>query len=151
MIVEARVTIQGSRAAAWATLTDVDKAATIVRGIEAIEVVARPASGLVGLRWRETRILFGEAATVEKRITEATESAYTTQAEDGGFVFVTTHRLEGSDGAITVVATHETRPQGFVAAVKSLPMFLFKRTIQKAILQDLSDIKSAVESGAPSR
>jgi hypothetical protein len=33
------------------------------------------------------------------------------------------------------------------ARLKSLPMGLFKGVIRKAILQDLNDIKSAVERG----
>jgi len=94
MIVEAQVTIHGSKAAVWAAITHIEHAAEIIRGIERIEVLAKPATGLVGLRWRETRLLFGKPATVEKRITEAVENeSYQTRAEHGGFVFLTTKRL----------------------------------------------------------
>lgn len=149
MIVEAQVTINGSRAAIWAAMTQIENAAEIMSGIEKIEVLERPASGVVGLRWRETRILFGEPATVEKWITEAAENEfYKTRAENGGFVFLTTNRIsESSGGGMTLTGSHETNPQGFVARIKSLPMFLFKGVIRKAILQDLNDLKSAVERG----
>ena len=40
---------------------------------------------------------------------------------------------------------HATEPQGFVAKIKALPMFLFKGTIKKALLDDLNDIKAAAE------
>src|SRR4249919_2809404 len=91
MIVEAQVTINGSKAAIWAAITDIENASKIISGIEKIEVLEKPENGLVGLKWRETRMLFGKPATVEKWITEAAENEfYTTQAEDGGFVFVTT-------------------------------------------------------------
>ena len=147
MIVEAQVTINGPRTAVWAAMTNIENAAEIISGIERIEVVERPANGLVGLRWRETRMLFGKPATVEKWITEAKENAfYTTRAEDGGFVFLTTNRIsEGSGGGITLTGIHETKPQGFAARLKSLPMVFFKGVIKKAIVQDLSDIKFAVE------
>jgi hypothetical protein len=148
MIVEAEVTISGSKAAVWATITNIEKADAIISGIEKIEVVERSASALVGLKWRETRILFGKPATVEKWITDATDSAFMTRAEDGGFVFLTTNRIAESDGGVTLTSSHETRPQGFVARLKAMPMFLFKGVIRKAILQDLNDIKAAVEQGS---
>lgn len=145
MIVEAQVTIRGTKAAVWTAITDIEKTETLLSGVEKIEIVERPANALVGLKWRETRLLFGKPATVEKWITDATESAFTTRAEDGGFVFLTTNRVEEKDGAVTLTSAHETQPQGFVASLKAMPMFMFKGVIRKAILQDLNDIKSAVE------
>lgn len=146
MIVEAAVTISGAKAAVWAVITNISNAAQILSGVEKIEVIERPATGLVGLKWRETRILFGKPAAVEKWVTDAAENAfYTTRAEDGGFVFLTTMRISESDGGITLTSTHETKPQGFVARLKSLPMVFFKGMIKKAIVQDLNDIKAAVE------
>ncbi|MBK8498856.1 MAG: SRPBCC family protein [Flavobacteriales bacterium] len=146
MIVEADVTIKGSKAAVWAVMTDIANAAQILSGVEKIEIVERPATGLVGLRWRETRKLFGKEATVEKWITEAKENEfYKTRAEDSGFVFITTNRISGSDGSVTLTGIHETQPQGFTAKLKALPMVFFKGLIKKAILQDLNDIKAVVE------
>lgn len=146
MIVEAQVTINGSKPAIWAAITNIENAAAIINGIEKIEIVEKPANGLVGLRWRETRILFGAAATVEKWITDAVENEfYKTRAEDGGFVFLTTMRISESTGRMTLTSSHETKPQGLVAKLKSTPMVLFKGIIKKAILQDLNDIKTAVE------
>ena len=148
VIVEAQVTINGSRAAIWAVITNIENASETIRGIEEIEVLEKPATGLVGLRWRETRMLFGKPATVEKWITDAAENAfYKTRAEDNGFVFLSTMSLSESSGGISLTSSHETKPQGVVARLKSVPMFLFKGVIKKALLQDLNDIKSAVEQG----
>jgi hypothetical protein len=55
--------------------------------------------------------------------------------------------ISEGDGVITLTSSHDSRPQGIVARLKSLPMFLFKGVIKKAILKDLNDIKSAVERG----
>jgi len=146
MIVEAQVTINGSKAATWAAITNIENAAQIISGIEKIEIVKKPASGLVGLRWRETRMLFGKPATVEKWITEAVENEfYKTEAVDSGFLFITTQRISESGGVTTLTSSHETKPQGIAAKIKALPMFLFKGMIRKFILQDLNDIKAAVE------
>lgn len=151
MLVEAQVTINGSRAAVWTAITDMENAPKIINGIESIEIVNKPAVGLVGLRWRETRMLFGKPATAEKWITEAVENEfYKTRAEDGGFVFLSTTRISESAGGITVTSAHESKPQGFVAALMSIPMTLFfKGMVKKALVQDLSDIKIAVERTAP--
>ena len=146
MIVEAQVTINGSSAAVWAAITDIEHAAEIISGIEKIEVLEQPTDGLVGLKWRETRMLFGEPATVEKWITDAAENEfYRTRAEDRGVVFLTTMRISESRGGITLTGSHDSKPQEFVARLMSIPMFLFKGVAKKAILQDLNDIKSAVE------
>jgi uncharacterized protein YndB with AHSA1/START domain len=150
-MVEAQVAIDGSRAATWAVITDIENAAETLSGIEKVEVVEKPANGLVGLRWRETRIYFGKPATVEIRITDAAENEfYKARAEDDGFTFLTTMSISEADGGVTLTSSHETRPQGFVAKLKATPMFLFKGMIKKALLQDLGDIKSAVERGSSS-
>jgi len=147
MIVEAQVTINGSKAAIWAAITNIENASETISGIENIEVLEKPANGLVGLKWRETRMLFGKPATAEKWITDAAENEfYKTRAEDGGFVFLTTKSISESSGGMTLTECHESKPQSIVAKLMSVPMlFLFKGVMKKAILQDLNDIKYAVE------
>jgi hypothetical protein len=146
MFVEAQVTINGSKAAVWAAITNIENASEIISGILKIEVLEKPANGRVGLKWRETRMLFGKPASVDKWITAAVENEfYQTRAEDSGFVFLTTMRISESSGGMTLTSSHDSQPQGIVARIKSLPMFLFKGVVKKAILQDLNDIKAAVE------
>ena len=147
MIVEAQVTINGSKAAIWAAITNIENASEIISGIEKIEVLETPASGLVGLRWRETRMLFGKPANAEKWITDAAENEfYKTRAEDNGFVFLTTMSISESSGGITLTSSHDSRPQSIVAKLLSIPIgLLFKGVAKKALLQDLNDIKATVE------
>src|SRR5262247_3504646 len=122
MLVEVQVTINGSKAATWAAITNIENASELISGIESIEVLEKPANGLVGLRWRETRMLFGKPATAEKWITDAAENAfYTTRAEDNGFVFLSTMRIsEGSSGSLTLTSSHVSQPQGIVARFMSI-------------------------------
>jgi hypothetical protein len=148
MLVEAQLPVNAPKEAVWAAITNIENAAEFVSGIEKIEVVERPASGLVGLRWRETRVLFGKPATVEKWITDAAENVfYTTKAEDGGFMFLTTMRIsESGNGSVILASSHDSQPQTISARLMSIPMGLFFRgVIRKAILQDINDIKSKVE------
>jgi hypothetical protein len=147
MIVEVQVTINGSRSAVWNVITNIGNAAEFISGIEKIEVIEKPANNLVGLKWRETRMLYGKPATVEKLITDAVENAfYKTRAESDGFVFLSTIRISESSGGITLTSSHDYKPQSTAAKLKSLPMFLFRGMIKKTLLQDLNDIKSAVEN-----
>jgi len=150
MLVEVQVTINGSRTAIWAAITDIENAAKTVSGILNIEVLERPAHGLVGLKWRETRMLFGKPAAADKWITDAAENEfYKTRAEDGGFVFLSTISISESDGAMTLTSSHDSQPQGLVARLLSIPMgLLFKGVARKALLQDLRDIKAAVEQNS---
>ena len=147
MIVEAQVTINGSKAAIWAAITNIENASETISGIENIEVLEKPANGLVGLKWGETRMLFGKPATVEKWITDAAENEfYKTRAESDGFVFLSTMSIsESSGGGVTLTSSHDSQPQGIVAKLKSIPMPLFKGMVKRALRQDLNDIKAAVE------
>ena len=147
MLVEARVTVDGSRAAVWDAITDIEHAAETMRGIERVEVLERPAHGLVGLKWRETRMLFGKPASADKWITAAAaHEFYETRAESDGFVFLSTMRIAESGGRVTLTSVHDSQPQTVVARLMSIPMgLLFKGVARKALLQDLNDIKSAVE------
>ena len=47
---------------------------------------------------------------------------------------------------MTLTSSHDSQPRSVVARLMSIPMaLLFKGVAKKAILQDLNDIKSAVE------
>src|SRR5215813_5916150 len=136
MIVKAQVTINGSKAAIWAAITNIENASKIISGILNIEVLEKPANGLVGLKWRETRMLFGKPATAEKWITDAAENQfYKTRAEDNGFVFLSTTSISGNSGRVTLTTSHVSEPQGVVARVMAIPMGLFfKGVARKALL-----------------
>jgi hypothetical protein len=146
MIVEASITINASKAAVWAATTDIARFAELLTGVERIEIMETPATGLVGLKWKETRMLFGKEATVAKWITAVEENKqYTTRAEQDGFVFITVNGIAGDDGCVMLVGLHVTMAKTFAAQLKALPMIFFKGVIKKAIMQDLTDIKVAVE------
>jgi hypothetical protein len=151
MEVSAELRITGTRAAVWAVASDVEGWARIVQGVRGIEIVTRPATGLTGLRWKETRLLFDKPETVEKWVTESVDQEFfTSRAEQDGFVFTTSLRLTEQGGGVLVTSTHRTDTQTLGARLRALPLFLFKGMFRKVILADLQDFKTAVE-GAPSR
>ena len=146
MIVQVQVTIHAPKAAIWAAITDIENAAGDQRN-QKIAVLERPVGGLVGLRWQETRDFFGKPATVEKCITEAVEGElYSTRAEQDGTVYLCTKRLQEGPNGIIFSESHVTQPRGaFSKIMLKLMGFLFKGMAKKALMQDLNDIKSAVE------
>lgn len=147
MNVEAQLTINGSKAAIWAVITNIENASETISSIQKVEVLEKPENGLVGLKWRETRTMFGKTATEEMWITDAAENEfYKTRAESHGFIYVSTFSISAQNGSSSLTMTHDSKPQGFVAKLLSFPMgFVFKGMMKKAILQDLNDIKAAVE------
>lgn len=147
MLVDVQVTINGSKAAIWAAMSNIENAAELISGIDKIEIVEKPANGLVGLKWRETRMLFGKPASVDKWITDAAENEfYKTRAESDGFIFLSTMKIAESSGGMTLTSIHDSQPQTLGSRIMSIPMAIFFRGVaKKALLQDLNDIKSAVE------
>lgn len=151
MEVATSVLIQAPRAAVWKRITDIEHAAGTIRGIENIEILERPASGVVGLKWKETRKMFGKTATETMWITDAVEPAfYRTRAESHGAVYVSSLELVEKPGGTELSMRFKGEP---VTTSSKLMLFLmgwmFQGATRKACGKDLSDIKAAVESAAP--
>ena len=90
---------------------------------------------------------FGKPSAIDKWITDAVENKfYKTRAEMDGFIFLTTMSISESGDNIRLTSLHETKSQGIIAKIKSLPMIFFRGMLKKAILKDLNDIKTAVEN-----
>ena len=147
MIVDAQVTINGTKAAVWKVITHIENAADTISGIDKVEILEKPANGLVGLKWRETRTLFGKPAPAEMWITDAADNeCYKTRAESEGCVYISTKSISGNNERCTLTMSHQTKPQTIVAKLLMYPMLLvFKGVLRKAMLQDLNDIKAVVE------
>ena len=63
------VEVNAPAARVWDLITDIEHAHEFIPGIKAIEILGDKKSGL-GLRWRETRVMFGKEATETLEITE---------------------------------------------------------------------------------
>ena len=146
MNVKTQVFIKASKNAVWTAITDIRNASEIIKGIEKIEIVDEPLNGIIGLKWRETRIYFGKPATIEKWIIDAHKNKfYKTRAESDGFIFETILTIVEIEGGVNLISSHDSKAQGIVAKMKSIPMVFFKGMLQKALIKDLNDIKAAIE------
>lgn len=134
----------------WRLVTDIENAVATIKAIQKIEILERPRSGVAGLKWRETRTMFGKAATEVMWVTEAVEgSHYDTRAESHGSVYKTRVALENRNGKTGLVMTFEGEPQTLGAKIMwALTGFLFKGATRKALAKDLADIKAALERKA---
>ncbi len=151
MQVSVQVSIDGSREAIWKTITDFENCADWISAIEKMEILEKPDSGLVGLKWRETRTMFGKTATEEMWITSAVENeSYDVRAESHGTVYESTLGIsDGEDGRQVLTMVFGAEPQGMVAKLMSALMgWMFKGATVKALQGDLDDIKAHVESSS---
>lgn len=149
MNVSVEIEIEKSRAVVWSAITDIDHAAEMISAIIELQVVERPATGLPGLKWKETRMMFGKPASETMWITEAVENEYyCTRAESHGSVYITRLSL-AQQGAITVLTmSFSARAQSAMTKVLAACMGVFvKRSMVKMLRRDLQDIKQFVERG----
>jgi carbon monoxide dehydrogenase subunit G len=148
MLIECQVKIDGSIQAVWDIISDIEKAAETISGIDKVEILEKPDEGLVGLKWRETRSVYGKTATEVMWITEVMENeSYIARAESHGCLYLSTLSLTQEDDGVTLSMRHETKPQVLTAKLLAPLMgLMLKKTFQKLVLQDLIDIKQAVEA-----
>ena len=149
MQVSVQVSINRSREDIWKTITDIESWADTVSGIEELEILERPESALVGLKWKETRTMFGKKATEVMWVTDATDhESYDVRAESHGSVYESRLSIADEGTGHVLRMDFEAQAQGFIAKILS-PIFgvFFKGAAKKALLKDLEDIKAAVEAG----
>lgn len=128
-------------------VTDIENSAATLQAIEAVEILERPQQGILGLKWRETRTMFGKTATEVMWVTNAKDGEhYETRAESHGSVYKTRISLQERNGRTGLVMTFEGEPQSVGAKIMwGLTGFLFKGATRKALAKDLADIKATLE------
>jgi uncharacterized membrane protein len=147
MIFEVQITIEGSKEDVWRVISDIENSPGTIQGIEKVEILEKPTNSLVGLKWRETRTLFGRTATEVMWITDVKENeSYKTRAESNGAVYITHLVLSEHGDKTQLTMTFSGEPQTFMAKLMSATTGrFFRNATEKALMQDLIDIKAAVE------
>lgn len=149
MTISVEVPIQGSKEEVWKIISDIENAIHTISGIEKVEIHHNPGESMIGLKWTETRTLFGKTATETMWITEAEKNQYyKTRAESHGSIYTTVMRIVEKNDVSVLSMDFTGQPQSLGAKIMSvLLMPFFKKATQKALYQDLLDIKKAVEVG----
>ncbi len=147
MIVTVNIEINKPKESVWKVITDIEHSQSVISGIKRINLLNKPSSDLVGLKWEVTREMFGKEATETMWVTDAENNDYfCTRAESHGSVYITKLSLRNSGSGSLLTMSFNGIPQGFSAKILSLIMGPFiKSSIRKVLTKDLGDIKSYVE------
>ena len=142
------IEIKALKEKVWKVITDIENSVNTISGIEKIEILNKPKDTVVGLKWKETRTIFGKSATETMWITEATENDYyKTRAESNGAIYQTILKLSEKEN--TTFLTMEFNSEAITIKGKIMA-FIFGRmlnkTMKKLIKKDLIDIKTTVEN-----
>lgn len=132
----------------WAVCTDFINSDKVISGIDKVEVLEQPASGLVGFKWKETRTMFGKTATEIMWITNAIENShYDVRAESHGSIYESTISMTAIENGTKLSMQFSGTPVKLGAKIMMLFMgWMFKGATKKALQQDMDDIKAFIEA-----
>ena len=131
----------------WEAISDFTGAEQVISGIKKIEILEKPEKGLVGLKWRETREMFGKEATEVMWITSEEKGVqYKTRAESHGSIYETVMRVEKEGNKTRLSMDFSAKAQNFFTVIMSATIgLLFKGATKKALQKDLEDVKAHME------
>ena len=76
-------------------MSDIENAGIYIDGLTKIKVLKPAMEGLLELKWRETRVMFGQETAEEMWVTEVEEvKSYQTRSESHGYIYLSKHNLE---------------------------------------------------------
>lgn len=143
--------INASLERVWSVFTDLEASPERLSAVESVEVLT-DGPFAVGTTWRETRKMFGRAATEEMRVTELEHQAsYSVGAMSQGTTYLSRFDFSEVGPATTTVRftfTGETQG-GIRRAIASLMWPLFRRRLEKELRRDLDDLAAYCETGGP--
>jgi len=131
----------------WSAITDIENSPDMISGILALKILEQPKDGLVGLKWEQTRLMFGKEASEIMWITESVENEYyCTRAESHGSVYITKLSLSQNGKKTLLTMTFSGEAQAIFIKIVSACLGIFmKKPMKKMLLKDLEDIKEYVE------
>lgn len=144
----ARRTIGAPIEKVWALATDIERWPELIGGIEGVELLTDASFG-EGIRWRETRRMFGRAATEEMWVAEIDPGrSYTVETENHGVRYVSTFTFTAAgDGRTEGVVTFGAQPRTNVARVLgTITSAVAARGVAKTLEADLQDLATAAET-----
>lgn len=139
----------------FALACDFANAPQRISGIKKMEVLTQGPVG-VGTRFRETRVMFGKEATETMEIVDFQPGrSYTLRAQNCGCEYRTTVSVRpgvgaagGGSGGSEITFDFAGTPLTFAARVMGTLMgWMMRGACEKAIRQDLLDLKKAAERG----
>lgn len=131
----------------WQAITDIENCQAMISAIIGLDVLYKPDNQFVGLKWKETRLMFGKEATETMWVTDAVENKYyQTRAESHGSIYISKLSVEEKGHGTLLTMGFTGQAQSLVMKMLSLLMTPFmKKPMVKMLDQDLQDIKAFLE------
>jgi hypothetical protein len=148
MKVSTQIKINSTREKVWQVITDIENSVNVISGIIKIEILNPPGDNLVGLKWKETRVMFGKEADEVMWVTHSKMyDHYQTRAESHGAIYRTRLSITEEEDGVTLKMSFDGQGASLMAKIMS-GIFggLMKKSMTKALVEDLKDIKKAVEA-----
>lgn len=147
-----QIDIAAPSALVWSVVTDIERAAEHIPAIKSIEILDGPRAGK-GLRWRETRVMFGREATEVMEIAEwkppishLSGGMYVATATSHGAAYRSEVRVETIGIGSRLVFTFEARALTFLARILSAILApMMHGAVRKALHADLEALKARCE------
>ena len=142
------VSIDSDKSTVWQIIGDIENSSTNIDTIKEIEILEKASDGLTGLKWRETRIMFGKEATEVMWITDWGENTfYQTRAESHGAIYISRLEIDQINSGCVLKMSFDSQAESFGAKFWDI-LFgkLMKKSTEKSLLTDLLDIKRIAES-----
>ena len=132
----------------WKAIIDFKNCSNYIESIVKLEIIDEPKDTLIGFKWKETRVMFGKEATETMWITDYVENEfYQTRAESHGSIYISRLSIERVEKHSKLTMSFSADAQTFFVKIFSLCMgFVIKGSMKKALIKDLNDIKTHVES-----
>jgi len=132
----------------WKVITNFKDCPTFIESIIKLEILEEPKDTLIGFKWKETRVMFGKEATETMWITNyEVNKFYQTRAESHGSIYISKLSLEPTEDRTQLTMSFSAKAQTLIAKIMSSLMgFAIKGSMEKALMKDLNDIKSHLES-----
>ncbi len=147
MQVHVHIDISKPKEVVWAAITQLENAERMISAITDLKVLNQPQDTLVGLKWQETREMFGQKSTETMWVTESVENKYyCTRAESHGSVYITKLVLSSIDENTKLTMSFSAQAQSWGVKIMAACMgVLIKGSMKKALYKDLLDIKNFLE------
>jgi hypothetical protein len=125
--------------------SDITKIDERISGITKVVMLSDMKRG-VGVRWRETRVIFGQEATEEMEISDfKINQSYDVVSSSRGTDYHIRHTFTPKDGGTQVDMIFSSKPTSFPAKLISPLGFLFKGATRKMLESDLDELKVLCE------
>jgi Polyketide cyclase / dehydrase and lipid transport len=132
----------------YAVVTDIAHWPDFIRSIDLIEILT---AGAVtdGMRFRETRTMFGRSATEEMTVAKlAPPHRFDLIAENHGTRYLAVHDIAPAAGGSRLRLVFEVTPVTLAAKMGAIIGLMFKGAVTNQLRSDLTDIKAEAERRA---